>query len=366
MTLEEFCAYAENFAREHGEPGTLSFRHLQRLVAGKGPKGQPLGPIRPATARLLERIFETDSRELLAPPMQAIAPPDDAELRDRIKKSRRVDAGMLKGLCDQLSTIRRIDRQYGAIVTHNELLSKISQVRNLFVYSLSGDTRRELAILLSEMHALAGWQSLDMGDCSVSWHHYEQAKMFALEAKDTSYRVHAVAEQAFTLVEMGEIGSAVELIESTRQMAKRFCSQLLCSWNHAACGEVLAAAGEASFALKQFDEAENRLPSDTLVSCGPYVVLDMNHLTRWRGSSSVRLGVPSSLGLLTEAIGGLDPSFSRAESALRVDLASALAGVGDLASAQDQMHIGIRIATSVGSQRQLNKARRFEKMLGSR
>lgn len=68
MTLEEFAEYAETFARERGEPGTLSVRHLKRLMAGKGPNGRPLGPLRPATARLLERIFEISADELLGRP----------------------------------------------------------------------------------------------------------------------------------------------------------------------------------------------------------------------------------------------------------------------------------------------------------
>ena len=68
QTLEEFAEYAELYAREHGEPGTLGVRHLQRLVAGRGAKGQPLGPVRPATARLLETIFEASVDELLALP----------------------------------------------------------------------------------------------------------------------------------------------------------------------------------------------------------------------------------------------------------------------------------------------------------
>ncbi|WP_148309559.1 transcriptional regulator [Kutzneria albida] len=68
QTLEEFAEYAETFAREQREPGTLGVRHLQRLASGHGPKGQPLGPVRPATARLLESIFNLSVEELLSPP----------------------------------------------------------------------------------------------------------------------------------------------------------------------------------------------------------------------------------------------------------------------------------------------------------
>lgn len=70
QTFEEFAADAERFAREHGEPGTLSVRHLQRLVAGVGPEGKPLA-VRPATARLLQRILGMSIEELLAPPRHA-------------------------------------------------------------------------------------------------------------------------------------------------------------------------------------------------------------------------------------------------------------------------------------------------------
>lgn len=64
QTFEEFASYAEVFARQHGEAGTLSLRHLQRLVAGGGTASR----LRPATARLLERIFDDDIGHLLSVP----------------------------------------------------------------------------------------------------------------------------------------------------------------------------------------------------------------------------------------------------------------------------------------------------------
>ncbi|GAA3629344.1 hypothetical protein GCM10022267_14920 [Lentzea roselyniae] len=68
-TLQEFVDFAEVFAREHNEPGTIGKRHLQRLIAGRKPSGEPLGPtVQPATARLLERIFDVGIDDLLSPP----------------------------------------------------------------------------------------------------------------------------------------------------------------------------------------------------------------------------------------------------------------------------------------------------------
>ncbi|WP_130347930.1 NUDIX hydrolase [Herbihabitans rhizosphaerae] len=75
QTFEEFVAYAENYAREHGETGTLSHRHLQRLVSGRHPKGNQIPNVRPATARLLERILGTSIRELLGPPTASVETP---------------------------------------------------------------------------------------------------------------------------------------------------------------------------------------------------------------------------------------------------------------------------------------------------
>jgi hypothetical protein len=68
QTFEEFAEAAEVFAREHGEPGTIGVRHLQRLASGRGPGGHPLGTVRPVTARLLERMLGMSVDELLAPP----------------------------------------------------------------------------------------------------------------------------------------------------------------------------------------------------------------------------------------------------------------------------------------------------------
>lgn len=73
QTFEEFAEYAETYARDHREPGTLSVRHLQRLAAGCRRSGQPLGPVRPATARLLEAIFGLSIDELLAAPTRVPA-----------------------------------------------------------------------------------------------------------------------------------------------------------------------------------------------------------------------------------------------------------------------------------------------------
>ncbi len=69
LTFEEFAEQLETFARESGEVGTLSSRHVQRLCAGKLRPEQ----LRAPTVRLLERYFESPVEELLAPPQESVA-----------------------------------------------------------------------------------------------------------------------------------------------------------------------------------------------------------------------------------------------------------------------------------------------------
>ncbi|MEU7475822.1 transcriptional regulator [Lentzea sp. NPDC042327] len=69
QTFQEFVDFAEAFAREHDEPGSIGLRHLKRIVAGQKASGEPIGPtLQPATVRLLERIFGVGIDVLLSPP----------------------------------------------------------------------------------------------------------------------------------------------------------------------------------------------------------------------------------------------------------------------------------------------------------
>ena len=68
MAADKFVEYAETYARQHGEIGTISLRHLQRLASGHGANGKSLGTLRPATVRLLEGIFGISVEKLLEPP----------------------------------------------------------------------------------------------------------------------------------------------------------------------------------------------------------------------------------------------------------------------------------------------------------
>lgn len=68
QTFEEFSADAERFSIENRLKATLSPRHLHRLASGHRADGRPVGPVRPATRRLLEQMLHLPVERLLSPP----------------------------------------------------------------------------------------------------------------------------------------------------------------------------------------------------------------------------------------------------------------------------------------------------------
>jgi tetratricopeptide (TPR) repeat protein len=349
MTFEEFVDHAIVFAHDHDESGTLSQRHLQRLVSG-----QPHGALRPATARLLEKIFGESIAALLAPPKTAITGSGDnpaSELRQLLDTARCVDRSTIELLHQQLDAIRRLDRQLGAIVVRDELNAKIRQVHQLTTHSLAPGTREPLAALLSEMHTLAGWQALDLGDITQAWQHYEHSRSTAAQSNSIPHESHAAAEQAFVLIDATATGDAVDLLDGARRRADAAAPRVLRAWLAAAHGEALAAHGDQTASLHAFDRAIELLPNDPTDE-RPYVALDTVHLARWRGHGLARFGDPHAITVLTDALARLDPSFVRAETALRVDLATALVASGDRDEARNHADHAVRLAAQVGSTRQ--------------
>jgi hypothetical protein len=312
-----------------------------------------LGTLRPATARLLERLLGEPIATLLAPPGTVADKNEDpaSELRQLLDAAHRVDRSIITLLHQQLDAIRRLDRQLGAIVVHDELNAKIRQVHQLTTHSLAPGTREPLAALLSEMHTLAGWQALDLGEVNKSWQHYEHSRSAAAQSNSIPHESHAVAEQAFVLIDARATHDAIDLLDGARRHADTAAPRVLRAWLAAAHGEALAAHGHQTASLHAFDRAAELLP-DGPTDDRPYVALDTVHLARWRGHALARFGHPDAISILTDALNRLDPTFVRAETALRVDLATALTANGDRDEACPHAHHAAQLATQVGSARQ--------------
>ncbi|MBB4684650.1 hypothetical protein [Amycolatopsis jiangsuensis] len=356
QSLTEFVEFAEEFARRSEEPGTLSERNLKRLVAGRRTDGTRVGRPRPATARLLERIFNTPVDELLnTPGLPGGVRTDRQELQAAFAISRRVTSEVVTLLRDQLAAIRKLDRQLGAAVAYEEVAVKINQVTRLHSYSLTAGTRSNLAALLAELSALAGWQALDQGQASVAWDHYERAKQAASQQENTASAHHVGAEQAFVLLDLGRANDAAELLAASEDDARGTSGRFLRAWLAAAHGEALAASNQRAACLRAFDRAASLLPSGSTDADGPYLVLDAVHLARWRGNALACIGETEAVDVLSTALRNLDPTFTRAEAGLRVDLATAFVASGEHDGAREQITKARALASEIGSARQLRR-----------
>ncbi|GAA3361978.1 hypothetical protein [Saccharopolyspora gregorii] len=247
-------------------------------------------------------------------------------------------------------------------MAYDEVGAKAYHVEKLFTHSLPGNMRQQLAVILTELHTLAGWQALDLGKAQKSWQHYERAKHAAREVGTESYEIHTAAEQAFVPLDVGETSMAVDLLHDTRRKVRPTCPPLLRSWLAAAHGEALATHDQRSESLSAFDDAAEVLPREPADPTSPYVVLDSVHLTRWRGHALARFADPAAVDVLARALDKLDMTFTRAETALRVDFATALAAHGETDAARSEATRARQLATSIGSVRQHRRVYRLRRL----
>jgi hypothetical protein len=368
MTLGEFVEHAEAFARDHGERGTISMRHLQRLIS---PRDRPTS-LRPATRRLLEAIFATPAIELLGPPPRAdldesasqVGAEDAssvvadwqreaAEVARLVARSARVDQEALDLLASQVENTRRLDRRFGASTLLGALRLHAEHIEQLLMHATDARIRRSLAAVLVDAHTLAGWQSLDRGEIAKAWWHYGRAGEAALITESSALRAHALAKQAVVLSDVGRTADAAHMTGHARSLG-RSGSAMVRTWLAAAHGEALAAAGQRTDSLRAFDEAIATMPSGCTTDSDeePYVGLDDVHLARWRGHALARIGDREAVQVLTGALHDHDAEFTRAEAGLRVDLSIAHLAAGDTVAADEQRHAATVVIDALGSLRQ--------------
>ncbi|MGW9210652.1 XRE family transcriptional regulator [Embleya sp. NPDC055664] len=294
------------------------------------------------------------------------ADPDDFafELLTRLETSARVDAGLVTLLRDQTHNIRLQDRRLGAAAVADQMRAHIRQVDNLLQHTIVPNQRGHLAGVLAAASTLAGWQAIDTGELQEAWAHYERGKTAAREADDPAVLAHATAEQAYVLMDLGRAEAALVVIEHAHQRDQAKLPPLLRSWLYAAEAEAHAANNDERNALRAMDASASMLPGDAENNPEvPYVSLNLAHLARWRGNCLARLGDETAISDLTDALQGMDGTFTRAEAALRCDLAMALLAKGESADARREAARARRLVAVVGSTRQRrrleNLTRRF-------
>jgi tetratricopeptide (TPR) repeat protein len=295
-----------------------------------------------------------------------VGDPDDfaLELLTRLETSARVDAGLVTLLRDQTHNIRLQDRRLGAAAVSGQMQAHIRQVNDLLQHTIVPRQRADLAGVLAAASTLAGWQAIDTGELQEAWAHYERGKTAAREANDPAVLAHATAEQAYVLMDLGRPEAALTVIEHAHQHDQAKLPPLLRSWLYAAEAEAHAANDDELNAMRAMDASASILPSDAENNPEvPYVSLNLSHLARWRGNCLARLGDETAISDLTNALSSMDGTFTRAEAALRCDLAMALLAKGESTEARQEAARARRLVAVVGSTRQRrrldNLTRRF-------
>ncbi|KOV80095.1 hypothetical protein [Nocardia sp. NRRL S-836] len=352
LTAEQFSRQAELFARQRGMKVTLGARQVQRLASGVREDGRPLGLPRPVTQSLLEEMFSVSIERLLAP-VKAPAPSvsEDLELLARITRGRNLDRETVRLLQQKLDLTRVIDRRLGASGLLGELRAQVEQMDGMLDDVLDRSVQTSLAAVVVDASALAGWQLLDQGDAKDAWAFYNRAVRAARHAESPALEAYASAGKAVVLLDLGETQAAVDLTDHARHIARGRVPRLLFSWLTAGHGEACAANGEHAKSMRAFDDAL-RTMSASDSSETPYLVFDGTHLSRWRGNALARLGAPEAIDVLSDVLERLDPSFARAETALRIDLAQVFTATGDKDAAAAHAERARLLAAQVGSVRQ--------------
>jgi tetratricopeptide (TPR) repeat protein len=354
QTLEEFGREANRFAIEHAVRATLSPRHLQRLASGQRADGRPVGPVHPATRMLLEKLLRRPIEELLGPPREARrSEPTDTgtELRARLAASRTVDNQLVRVFQEQIDLARIVDRRLGGVGLLAELRERIAQMQHFLRHALSSEARTGLAGVLVDACTLAGWLALDQGTTVKAWDLYDHARTAARESGSAALEAYACAGQSTILLDVGEHTAAVELTEHAQTIAQGTAPRLMLAWLAGAHGEACAANGQHTKSLRAFDEAARLISDGTNPGEVPFLVFDCVHLARWRGNALARLGDQEAVDVLSRALQHLDPSFTRAETAMRVDLAGTLHAAGEIEAAAMHADRALSLALQIGSAR---------------
>jgi DNA-binding XRE family transcriptional regulator len=337
LTRQQQAEIAQRMEAER----SARYRQLQGLTAADGNAGQADRP---------DANYRDDAAE---------------ELRERLLNAAAVDARAIALLGSQANRIREVDRMLGARAAEAQMRGHLEALDLLHRFTVRANQREALADLYADAAALAGWQCLDLGDLSGSWRHHEAARNTGREGRSLAALAHAMAQQAYVLVELSELASAMQLAEYSRSVAGSAAPPLLLSWLWAVQAELYAASGNAVACGQAFEIAERLLPSEAHDPELPYIVLSEVHLVRWRGNAFAQLGDKAAIGDLQTALYGLDSSFTRAKAGLHVDLAWALAAADRCAGARAELHEAKTLATRVGSARQRRRVLHLESVLGT-
>ncbi|MBB2914817.1 transcriptional regulator with XRE-family HTH domain [Streptosporangium becharense] len=273
------------------------------------------------------------------------------ELAARIEEATVVDSTMVMILTTDTNNLRLMDRRAGAAAIADKMRAQITQIERFHRHAIRPGIRAQLARIMSETAALAGWQAIDTCALSDAWDHHERAISAAREAEDPALIAYARGQQAYVLVDLGRPAEATELLQHIRTTYDRHVPDHLRTWLAAAEAEAAAILGDETTCRTALDQAAALLPQGGADPTLPYVFLDKHHLARWRGNCLVRFGDPDTIEDLQSALAGMDGTYNRAEAGLRCDLAHAFLAMGEADAAHPHLHRAQQLVTLTGSRR---------------
>ena len=291
-------------------------------------------------------------------------PGQDGELLRQITAARSIDSAVVRVLQAETDTIRLLDRRLGAPAVAGKLEAHISHIETGLRYSLRPGNRQQLAAVLADASALAGWQAIDMGRLPRAWAHFERATAAAREAGDACLLAFAAGEQAYVLLDLHRPDEALAMVRAAYDETHQAIPHQVRSWLRAAEAEMAAAAGQESTCRNALDSAARELGHGPAGDELPYLALNDTHLTRWRGNCLVQFGDPQTADELNAALAAMDGSFTRAEAGLRCDLAAALHVRGDQDQAKLHLKRAKELAQVTGSARQRRRIQDLSKRIG--
>lgn len=302
---------------------------------------------------LLRAAYGRTDAELGLPPVISAWSTQAEALRTAVSMSRPVGPASAVTFAKQVQATRVLDRQLGAPGALDRLKSITEAIESLLTHAVLPGARAPLAGVLADAGALGGWQALDTGDITRAWSLYEIAKHAAREADDPAALAHAMGEQAYALLDIGEPADGLALVDAARTQVGTRVPPVLHAWLAAVAAEMSAGTGDELGARRLLDLADRSLPADPAETAAlPYIALGPGHLARWRGNILARLGDTDATRDLGDALDQMDPSFTRAGASLRCDLAAAMLAQHDRAEARRHAAEGRALARQAGSVRQ--------------
>ncbi|MER0443066.1 XRE family transcriptional regulator [Streptomyces sp. Edi4] len=337
---------------------------IERIADGIGIPGAMLGlAARPWEAGRGDATVAAPSATLGQPPgrrsqtpaFELALPMDDEalELKRELARASAAEGTVARLYAMQIDTMRQMDRQMGAATVLPQLEAQIAQMEDLLGYRTAPGGREPMAAALTEAATLAGWQALDLGQYQKAWRLHETAKSAARQSGSAALLAHAMGQQAYVLLDLGEADQAVEQVRFARESAGGGLPPLMETWLFAAEAEAHAVAGHEALCRAGMDRAEAVRPTDPADPALPFLFLGGSHLDRWRGNALATLGADEALEDLTASLASMDMSgFTRAEAGVRCDLAVVLARRGEREEARRQALRAQDLAALTSSVRQ--------------